>query len=157
MKKVLILDNIRSVYNVGSMFRTSNALGIDEIYLCGITPTPLDKKGRERSDFAKVALGAEKKALWHYEENTVSIIKKLKEEGYLIIAIEQDKKSVDYKSVDISKYDKVAFLVGPEVTGIDKNVLNECDVIAEISMLGEKESLNVTIAMGVALYRILNI
>ena len=95
---------------------TSNALGIDEIYLCGITPTPLDKKGRERSDFAKVALGAEKKALWHYEENTVSIIKKLKEEGYLIIAIEQDKKSVDYKSVDISKYDKVAFLVGPEVT-----------------------------------------
>lgn len=157
MKKILVLDNVRSVYNTGSTFRTANAAGIEEIFLCGTTPTPLDKKGRERSDFAKVALGAEKIAKWEYVENTLELIKKLREDNYFIIAIEQGRKSIDYKSVDISNKEKVAFIVGNEVDGISDDVLNEVSIIAEIPMLGSKESLNVTIALGIALYRILNI
>ena len=99
IRKVIILDNIRSVYNVGSIFRTSDALGIDKIYLCGYTPTPIDRFGRARYDLAKVALGAEKDIPSEYFTDTKKLIKKLKKEGFQIIAIEQDKKSVDFKKV----------------------------------------------------------
>lgn len=155
--KVAVLDNIRSVYNVGSIFRTANAVGIEKIFLCGITPTPLDKKGRRRSDFAKVALGAEDVVQWEYAESTVGCLEKLKEENFHIIAIEQDDTSVDYKSVSREGEKNVAFVIGAEVDGMKKEVLALCDVIAEIPMLGSKESLNVTIAFGIAVYRILGI
>ena len=79
-KKVVILDNIRSVFNVGSIFRTADALGVDVIYLCGVTPTPKDRFGRERKDLAKVALGAEKNIAWEYVENTIDVLKKLKKQ-----------------------------------------------------------------------------
>ena len=157
MKKILILDNIRSVYNVGSIFRTANACGIDEIYLCGITPTPLDKRGRERSDFAKVALGADKTVKWTYAEDTLALVKKLRGENYFVIAIEQDVKSIDYKEIDIKNQSKVAFIVGSEVGGISQDILSKSSAIAQIPMLGTKESLNVTIALGIVLYRILDI
>lgn len=155
--KVAVLDNIRSVYNVGSIFRTCNAAGIGKIILCGITPTPLDKKGRKRSDFAKVALGAEDLVQWEYRESTEEALKSLKEEGDYIIAIEQDKRSVDYKNVDITEKQNIAFVIGAEVDGMSKGTLALCDVVAEIPMLGTKESLNVTIAFGIAVYRILGI
>lgn len=153
-KKVVILDNIRSVYNVGSIFRTSDALGIDKIYLCGCTPTPTDRFGRARKDLAKVALGAEKDVPSEYGDDTKEIIKKLKKEGYQIIAIEQDKKSIDFKKVK-PKY-PVAIVMGNEVGGIDKKTLTLCDVIAEIPMIGNKESLNVSVSFGIAGYQILN-
>lgn len=157
MKVTLVLDNLRSVYNVGSIFRTANACGVNHIILCGTTPTPLDKKGEKRSDFAKVALGAEETISWEYVESTSEKIKQLKEEGCYIIAVEQDERSVDYKDVSVEGKEKVAFIIGPEVTGMTQDVLDLSDVIAEIPMLGTKESLNVTIATGIALYRILGI
>ena len=154
IRKVVILDNIRSVYNVGSIFRTSDALGINKIYLCGCTPTPVDRFGRARQDLAKVALGAEKDIAWEYCADTKEIIKKLNKRGFQIIAVEQDKKSVDFKKVKV-KY-PVAIVMGNEVGGIDKIILTLCDVIAEIPMMGNKESLNVSVSFGIAGYQLLN-
>ncbi|MFH1455143.1 MAG: TrmH family RNA methyltransferase [bacterium] len=151
-QKVVILDNVRSVYNVGSIFRTSDALGIDKIFLCGCTPTPIDRFGRARKDLAKVALGAEKDIKWEYFFDTKEIIKKLKKEGFQIIAVEQNKKSIDFKKVR-PKY-PTAMIMGNEVGGIDKKILTLCDVIAEIPMKGKKESLNVSVSFGIAGYEI---
>ena len=155
--KIVVLDNLRSVYNVGSIFRTANAVGIEKIILCGTTPTPVDKWGNARKDFAKVALGAENTVSWEYIESTTDALQKLHDNGVYIIALEQDEKSVDYKSVEIPSKKDIAFIVGPEVEGMLQENLALCDVIAEIPMLGTKESLNVTIAFGVAVYRILGI
>ena len=151
-QKIVILDNIRSVYNVGSIFRTSDALGVDKIYLCGCTPTPTDRFGRARKDLAKVALGAEKDIAWEYVKVTKDIIKKLKKEKFQIIAVEQDKKSINFKKV-VAKY-PVAIVMGNEVGGIDKKTLGLCDLIAEIPMVGNKESLNVSVSFGIAGYEI---
>jgi len=153
IKKVVILDNIRSVYNVGSIFRTSDALGIDKIFLCGCTPTPTDRFGRARYDLAKVALGAEKNIVWEYCADTREVIKKLKKEKFQIIAVEQNKKSVDFK--EVKPKNLMAIVMGNEVKGIDKKVLALCDVIAEIPMTGKKESLNVSVAFGIAGYQLL--
>lgn len=155
--KVAILDNLRSVHNVGSIFRTANAVGIDKLYLCGTTPTPLDHKGNKRKDFAKVALGAEDTAVWEYFESTRECVKKLKGEDYYILALEQDSNSVDYKDIDITGKENIALIVGHEVDGITKDVIDLSDVTVEIPMLGTKESLNVTIAFGIAVYRILGV
>ncbi len=155
--KVAVLDNLRSVYNVGSIFRTANAVGIEKIILCGTTPTPLDKKEVKRKDFAKVALGAEDTVAWEYKEDVVQAVKELKEDGYYSISFEQSDNSVDYKSIDIKSKHKIAFVIGNEVEGINHQVLELSDVIAEIPMLGTKESLNVTIAFGIGVYRILGI
>ena len=151
----LILHDIRSTHNVGSMFRTADAAGVSKIFLTGYTPTPVDTFGRARSDIAKVALGAEETIPWEYYRNPLAAINKLKKEKVNIVAIEQDPNAVDYKKVKV-KY-PVAFLVGNEVGGISKNLLKKCDVIAEIPIRGKKESLNVSVAIGVALFRILNI
>ncbi len=154
MKKqqnILILHDIRSVENVGAMFRTADAAGIDKIYLTGYTPAPLDRFGRKRRDLAKSALGAEEFVPWEQKKMILPLIAKLKRNGFSIIAIEQDKKSVDYKKVKLKN--KNAFIVGTEVTGIPKNILEKCDIIAEIPMRGKKESLNVSVALGIALFR----
>jgi len=154
-ENILLLHNIRSVENVGAMFRTADAAGISKIYLTGYTPTPLDRFGRKRGDLAKSALGAEEFVLWEQKKNILLLLAKLKKEKYLIIGIEQDKKSIDYKKVKLQN--KNVFIVGTEVTGIPKNILKKCDVIAEISMQGKKESLNVSVALGVSLFRMLNL
>ena len=151
-KKVVILDNIRSVYNVGSIFRTSDALGVNKIYLCGTTPTPIDRFGRARQDLVKVALGAEKDINWEYCSDTKEIIKKLKKEKFQIIAVEQDRKSVNFKKVKL-KY-PLAIVIGNEVGGIDKKTLALSHVIAEIPMVGKKESLNVSVSFGIVGYQI---
>lgn len=151
----VLLHNIRSTYNVGSIFRTSDSFGINRIYISGISPTPIDKYGRSRKDVAKVALGAEKSVAWEYEKDPKKIIKNLKKAGYKIVSIEQDKKSTDYKKIKIDK--PVLFIVGNEVDGVEKSLLKLSDEIAEIPMKGEKESLNVSVAFGVAISRILNI
>ena len=154
-ENILILHNIRSTENVGAMFRTSDAVGINKIYITGYTPAPLDRFGKKRSDIAKSALGAEEFVPWEQKKLVCPVIAKLKRDGFKIIAIEQDKKSIDYKKVKIGK--KNVFLVGNEVTGIDKKTLEKCDVIAEIPMKGKKESLNVSVSFGVAMFRMLNI
>jgi tRNA G18 (ribose-2'-O)-methylase SpoU len=152
---ILILQDIRSVQNVGAMFRTAEAAGVDKIYIAGYTPAPLDRFGKERSDLAKSALGAEKMIKWEQAGNVNSLIKKLRQQGFFVVAIEQSKKSVDYKKVKAKM--KTAFIVGNEVTGLSPAVLKNCDVVAEIPMKGKKESLNVSVAFGVAIFRILNI
>ncbi len=150
---ILILPDIRSAINVGAIFRTADAVGIDKVFLVGVTPRPTDKFGRVQKDIAKSALGAETWVNWEYNKTLLPLIKSLKKDGYSIVALEQDKKSVDYRKVKIPK--KVAIILGPEVEGLDKKILAHCDSIIEIPMYGKKESLNVSVACGVALFRIL--
>lgn len=154
MNSILILHNIRSSENVGSIFRTADAVGIDTIFLSGITPAPLDRFGRENVRLTKASLGSEKTVQWEQKKDVLETISALKEMGYQIIAIEQSNRSTDYKKVKVK--DKVVFIVGNEVTGLTDEVLAIVDVIAEIPMQGKKESLNVAVATGVALFRMID-
>jgi 23S rRNA (guanosine2251-2'-O)-methyltransferase len=151
----LLLHNIRSVHNVGSMFRTADAAGVTKIFLTGYTPRPLDRFNRPVKELSKVALGGELSVEWEYYPSPSSVLRRLKGKVTQIVGIEQDKRSVDYKKVK-PKY-PVLFIVGNEVEGMPKSLLNKCDVIAEIPMKGKKESLNVGVSLGIALFRILNI
>lgn len=153
----LILHNIRSNHNVGSIFRTADAVGVSKIYLVGITPSPIDRFGREVQEISKTALGAEKTISFESVKNFKTLVARLKKEGFKIIAIEQSEHSVDYKKVKNKKGEKVVFVLGPEVDGLTKKELELCDMVAEIPMKGGKESLNVSVATGVALFRMLNI
>lgn len=151
----LILDNIRSVHNVGSIFRTAETLGISTIYCIGTTPAPFDRFGLKRKDFAKVSLGAEEMVRWeHVDDDSKSLkafLAKLKKEGFQIIAVEQSERAVDYRTVRLK--DKAAIILGNEVDGVGANLLKFADMIAEIPLHGRKESLNVSVAAGVALFR----
>lgn len=151
---IIILPDIRSALNVGAIFRTADAIGVSKIYLTGYTPTPIDKFGRANKEIAKTALGAEKNIQWEKVEKVLPLLKRLKSDGFYLIAVEQSKNSVDYKK--IKPQTKTAFILGNEVNGLPKNILQKCEVIAEIPMAGEKESLNVSVATGVVLFRILN-
>jgi 23S rRNA (guanosine2251-2'-O)-methyltransferase len=153
-ENILILPDIRSAINIGAMFRTADAVGISKIYLTGFSPRPTDKFGRIQKDIAKSALGAENFIKWEYKKSLALVISKLKKEGYMIIAIEQDKKAIDYRKVS-TQGKKTVIIMGPEVTGLRQSILNRCDTIAQIPMHGQKESLNVSVACGVALFRIL--
>lgn len=150
----VLLHNIRSVHNVGSIFRTCDALGVDTIYISGYTPAPNDRFGRARQDVAKVALGAEKNISWKQIKAPKKLLGELKKIGTKIVALEQAENSIDYKKVKISG--DTIFIVGNEVSGVEKNILSLCDIVAEIPMCGKKESLNVSVAFGVAMFRILN-
>lgn len=150
---ILILPDIRSAINIGAIFRTADAVGISKIFLTGFTPRPTDKFGRIQKDIAKSALGAETWIPWEYKKMIIPLLNSLKKNGYQIIAIEQDQRSIDYRKVSVSQ--KVAIIMGPEVTGLSKKVLDKCDIIAQIPMHGKKESLNVSVACGVSLFRIL--
>jgi 23S rRNA (guanosine2251-2'-O)-methyltransferase len=152
---VLVLHNIRSVHNVGSIFRTADAAGVAKIFLTGYTPTPLDRFGRERKDFIKVSLGAEKTVLWEATPQLAPVLKKLKADGYDIVAVEQCEKSTplfDYKPAN----KKIALILGNEVLGISTPSLKYADEVLEIPMHGKKESLNVSVAAGIALFALLN-
>jgi len=152
-ESVVVLDSIRSVHNVGSIFRTADALGVSKIFLCGCTPTPTDRFGRERKDLAKTALGAEKNIKWVYVKDILSALVVLRKEGFEIIAIEQDKKSEDCRKIKTKQ--KIALVLGNEVDGISKEVLKTVDKITEIPMFGKKESLNVSVSFGIAGFCIL--
>lgn len=151
----LILLDIRSVENVASIFRTADCAGVSKIYLVGVTPAPIDRFKRARQDFAKVALGAEKIIPYEQIESVENLIEKLKEQGFEIVALEQDERSIDYKKFEVKN--KIALILGAEVTGVVRKVLDRCDSIIEIPMLGKKESLNVSVATAVALFRIMEI
>lgn len=155
MKSILILHDIRSAHNVGSLFRTADALGIDHIYLSSICPLPIDRFGRPRNDITKTALGAQLSVPWESYDDIYVLVEKLKREGIQIITIEQSFRSVDYKTVKINE--RVAFILGNEVGGLSPDIIELADVVAEIPMKGKKESLNVAVAGGIALARILNV
>ncbi|MEK7195112.1 MAG: TrmH family RNA methyltransferase [Patescibacteria group bacterium] len=153
-KIAVVLHNVRSLHNVGSVFRTADAAGVHKIYLCGFTPSPLDRFGKVRPQFAKVALGAEKYVKWKKLSKTTAAIEELKKEKYKIFAVEQSPKSVPYDRADrISKKDKIALVFGNEVRGLPQGVLKLADKILEIPMYGKKESLNVSVAVGIVLFR----
>lgn len=187
-KFYLILHNIRSAYNVGSIFRTADGAGIEKIYLTGYSPTPIindeiyprtnspeangtgfrSTEFRTRRDYghepvelhktkaqkmlAKTALGAEKNVSWEKNKSLNNLIKKLKKEKFQIVALEQDKKSIDYEKFKTEF--PLALIAGNEVRGIDKRILKKCDAIIEIPMRGKKNSLNVAVAVGIAGYEI---
>jgi len=140
---------------VGAIFRTADAVGVNNIYLTGYTPTPLDRFGRVRSDLHKVALGSEKMVVWEARENIFELIEELKKNSYEIVALEQSPNTVDYKSFKPKK--DLTLIVGNEIEGVPKDVLELCDKIIEILMRGKKESLNVSVAAGIALFRILDL
>ncbi|MBI5140285.1 MAG: TrmH family RNA methyltransferase [Candidatus Vogelbacteria bacterium] len=153
-KLILIIDNIRSVYNIGSIFRTADAVGVSKIFLVGITPHPVDRFGRERKNLSKVALGAEKIIPWEHAATLNILIKKLRATKTTIVALEQAENSVDYKK--FKPIFPMALILGEEVSGIKKATLKLCDSIIEIPMRGQKESLNVSVSAGIAMFRILD-
>lgn len=157
--RVVILDNIRSALNVGAIFRTSSGIGIEKIYLCGITPTPFEtgakylREKKKRKDFIKTSLGSEDEITWEYRENILDLVQELKKENFELIALEQAPNSVDYKKIKLEK-ENVGLILGSETDGVNGEVLEQVDIITEIPMLGLKESLNVVIAFGILGYRL---
>jgi len=141
-----ILINIRSLYNVGSIFRTSDACGIKKLYLIGFTPTP------EHPKLYKTALGAEEKIEWEKAHTVFRILKQLKKDGYKIVALETGEKSLDLYSYKAKG--KIAIIVGNEIKGISKTILQSCDAVLKIPMNGIKESLNVEVAFALGVYQL---
>lgn len=156
-KMFIILHNIRSAYNVGAIFRTADAVGADKIYLCGHTPIPLGNNAMSITNVtdkvAKTALGAEKTVPWEYHAQTWRLLEKLKNEGTQIVALEQDKKEINY--LKFKPHFPLALVVGNEVKGLNKNILARADKIIAIPMRGKKESLNLSVACGIAVYKIM--
>lgn len=150
---ILILHDIRSAENVGALFRTADAAGITKLYLTGYSPQPLDRFGRKRKDVAKAALGAEDMLRWEAVEDAAALINDLKSRGVEIIAIEQSPNAVDYKT--LAPEGDVAFILGNEVLGVPEALLALSDHVVSIPMSGKKESLNVSVAGGIALFRML--
>jgi tRNA G18 (ribose-2'-O)-methylase SpoU len=153
MQAILVLHDIRSAQNVGSLFRTADAAGISKIYLSSITPGPVDRFGRPRADVAKTALGAQLTVPFEQYGDIEEIIQKYKSRGFTIVAIEQAENSVDYKTIQPTEH--MVFILGNEVEGVPSTILALCDYVAEIPMGGKKESLNVSVAGGIALFRML--
>jgi len=156
---IVILHNIRSLYNVGSIFRTADAAGVKKIYLCGYTPSPKDKFGKYRAQLTKVSLGAERSVKWEKINATSVLIKKLKMDSYKIFAVEQNKKSVPYYKIPKSYIlnSKFCLVMGNEVKGLPKTILKLADKILEIPMKGKKESLNVSVAFGIVAFHFANL
>ena len=150
---IAIIHNVRSLHNVGSVFRTADGAGVSKIYLTGYTPSPIDEMGRIRKEIIKTALGAEQSIKWETVKNISAVTKRLKKEGVQIVALEKAKNSVDYKKFK-PKF-PVALIVGNEVRGLSSTILTRADAIISIPMLGKKESLNVSVAFGIAAYSIL--
>lgn len=147
----ILLHDIRSVHNVAAIFRTADASAVTRIYISGYSPAPVDRFGVSRKDFSKAALGSEKTMLWESVKSPATLIKKLKSEGFSIIAVEQDERSVDYKKVKPGS--KTLVIFGNEVSGVSRGLISASDVIAELPMRGLKESLNVSVTAGIVLYR----
>jgi 23S rRNA (guanosine2251-2'-O)-methyltransferase len=151
----LILNNIRSALNVGSIFRTADAAGVKNIFLVGYTPLPIDRFGRPQKGIAKTALGAELAVPWEHARNFSGLAKKLKSKKICLVALEQSARSADYKKYKCKK--DIALVVGREVEGIAPEDIDLCDDVIEIPMRGSKESLNVGVATGIALFRLADI
>jgi 23S rRNA (guanosine2251-2'-O)-methyltransferase len=145
---IIVLDNVRSQSNVGSIFRTADAFLTEAVYLCGITGKPPHR------DIQKTALGATESVNWKYFTHTTDAINELKNDGYRLIGIEQTEGSVNLRNMKISKDEKYAFIFGHEVNGVDQDVLNRCDKCVEIPQFGTKHSFNIAISVGIVLWEV---
>ena len=148
LQVAVILDNIRSQHNIGSVFRTADAFRIERILLCGITATPPNR------EMQKTALGATETVVWEYFENTRQAVEKMREAGYTILAIEQVEGSLPLECFDPSKFDKIALVFGNEVHGVDEVIVKEADECIEIPQFGTKHSLNISVTAGIVLWHV---
>lgn len=186
-RMIVILNNLRSSQNVGAIFRTAEAAGCEKIYCCGITPAPLDRFGRPNSRLLKASLGAEKYLAWEKIKSATKLIDELKKQGYQILVLEQDKKSVSLFDFGVcccprahegrrafarwsasarkrgnlecgesenhrASAQNFVLILGNEINGLPRAILNRADKILEIPMAGRKESLNVAVAFGIAIF-----
>lgn len=140
---ILVLNDIRSLNNIGSFFRTGDALNVEKIYLCGITATPPHR------DIHKIALGATETVSWEYKSNILELIESLKQEGYSICTVEQTEKTTLLHQTDLLTESKFALVFGNEVDGVDQEVINNADHIIEIPQFGTKHSFNVAVCAGI--------
>ena len=143
---VVVLDSIRSMNNVGSVFRTCDAFKVEKLYLCGITACPPNR------EISKTALGATESVIWEYVDDVVLLAQRLKDEGYKVFVVEQVDESLMLQKVDFQKFGKTAIIMGNEVFGVDDRLLPVCDAAIEIPQFGTKHSLNVTIATGIVIW-----
>lgn len=159
----IVVDNIRSTHNVGSILRTADGLGVQKVYLCGTTPYPHrghqetrlpHEAAKVTAKIHKTALGAEESVAWEYAQDTNEVIALLQQNGTYIAAVEQDSTSTPLHTFTAPNA-AIALIVGPEVTGISKETLALCDSVLEIPMHGTKESLNVAVAAAIAVYELL--
>lgn len=143
---IVVLDNVRSLNNIGSVFRTSDAFLIEKIYLCGITAVP------PHPDIHKTALGAENSVEWEYGESTLAVVDNLQAEGYTVYAIEQVENSVMLDKLLLDRNKKYAVVLGHEVKGVQQQVVDKCDGCIEIPQFGTKHSLNVSVTAGLVIW-----
>ncbi len=143
---IVVLDNVRSLNNIGSVFRTSDAFLIEKIYLCGITATPPHK------DIQKTALGSTGTVAWEHVEDTLALVEQLKEEGIKVLAIEQAEASVFLDEFEVEKEQRYAVVFGNEVKGVQQEVVSAADTVVEIPQIGTKHSLNISVSTGVVLW-----
>jgi 23S rRNA (guanosine2251-2'-O)-methyltransferase len=145
---IIVLDNVRSQSNVGSVFRTADAFLTEAIYLCGITSQPPHR------EINKTALGATESVSWKYFSKTTEAVNELKAGGYMIIGVEQAEGSVELQNMKLAKGEKYALIFGHEVNGVDQEVLNMCDKCVEIPQFGTKHSFNIAISVGIVLWEL---
>ena len=145
---IIVLDNVRSQNNVGSIFRTSDAFLTRAIYLCGITAKPPHREIR------KTALGATESVEWKYFSKTIDAIKDLKEKGYRIIGVEQVEESISLNDFKLDQDQKYALVFGHEINGVDQEIINQCDSCIEIPQFGTKHSFNIAIGVGIVLWEL---
>lgn len=143
---IVVLDNVRSLNNIGSVFRTSDAFRVEEIFLCGITATP------PNVEIHKTALGAEDSVKWRYFEETISAVEELKAEDYTVFSIEQAENSISLESIQLDKNKKYAVILGHEVHGVQQSVIDASDGCIEIPQYGTKHSLNVSVTAGIVIW-----
>ena len=143
---IIVLDNIRSLHNIGSVFRTSDAFRMESIYLCGITATP------PHPEMHKTALGAEFTVNWKYVNNTVEAVDNLKREGYVVYAVEQAEGSIMLNNIELDRQKKYAVVMGNEVKGVQQEVIDHSDGCIEIPQYGTKHSLNVSVTAGIVIW-----
>ncbi|MBN1182739.1 MAG: RNA methyltransferase [Bacteroidales bacterium] len=147
---IIVLDNIRSLHNVGSVFRTADAFLIESVYLCGITGTPPHR------EIQKSALGATESVDWKYFENTIDAIEKLKKDNVKVVAVEQTSTSISLIDFTLDLNERTALIFGHEIKGVDQDVINQCDYCIEIPQLGTKHSFNISVSVGIVLWDLLN-
>lgn len=147
---IAILDNVRSLNNIGSVFRTADAFAIEAVYLCGITAQPPHR------EINKTALGATESVIWRYYEQTIDAVKQLQKEGWKVYAIEQTEKSIMLNNFKPELNEKVALVFGHEIKGVEQEVINLSDGVIEIPQKGTKHSLNISVSAGVVIWEIVN-
>lgn len=146
----VVLHNVRSAHNVGSIFRTADAAGISRVFLTGYTPLPLDRFMRPNKEIAKTALAAERFIEWEHVKVPAPLVRRLKREGWKIVGVEQDQRAVNYR--DFVAGEKIVFVFGNELRGLSRQLRDVCDELVEIPMRGKKESLNVAVSAGIILF-----